>query len=59
MATVTSLEDWKAQRALEKLMEEAEVGPPCPKCDGKMLPGIDSYQPVWICIPCTTIVWTQ
>lgn len=59
MATVTSLEDWKAQRALEKLMAEAEIGPSCPKCDGGMLPGVDSNEQVWICIHCTVIVWTQ
>ncbi len=59
MAIVTSLEDWKAKKALERLMEEAEVGPPCPKCDCHMLPGADSNEQVWVCIPCTTIVWTQ
>ncbi len=63
MDNVTSLAEWKAEKDLQQALEDAralaETGPPCPKCDGKLLPGVDSKEHVWICMDCTIIVWTQ
>jgi len=63
MSSVTSLADWKAEKELQKALGDAQAlaenGPPCPQCNGKLLPGVDSNQQVWICMECTIIVWTQ